>query len=98
MPSFELISSRAGIPAFAFRVRDSPYTAFDVSEALRTRGWLVPAYTMPPALDHIAVLRIVVRNGFGRDLAALFVDDLTRAVERLSAGHSERDGRVGFHH
>ena len=31
--------------------RDAPYTVYDVSDTLRVRGWLVPAYTMPPALD-----------------------------------------------
>ena len=48
---YELVSQGDGIPAFAFRIRDAPYTVFDVSDALRVTGWLVPAYTMPPALD-----------------------------------------------
>ena len=33
-------------------IKDAPYTVYDVSDALRVQGWLVPAYTMPPALDH----------------------------------------------
>src|SRR6202140_1966742 len=68
---FELVSSGEGIPAFAFRIGDAPYSVYDVSDALRVRGWLVPAYTMPPALEATSVLRIVVRNGFSRDLAAM---------------------------
>ncbi|HXQ19543.1 MAG TPA: pyridoxal-dependent decarboxylase, partial [Acidimicrobiales bacterium] len=94
---FELISSGDGIPAFAFRVREAPYTVYDVSDALRVRGWLVPAYTMPPALDDVAVLRIVVRNGFSRDLASLLVEDLKRVDERLRSAHPGRVD-VGFHH
>src|SRR5205823_2587434 len=36
------------IPAFAFRVEgDEPFSVFDVSRELRTRGWQVPAYTLP---------------------------------------------------
>ncbi len=42
---FELVSQGDGIPAFAFRIGDAPYTVYDVSDALRVRGWLVPAYT-----------------------------------------------------
>ena len=51
---FELVSCGDGIPAFAFRIREAPYSVYDVSDALRSHGWLVPAYTMPPALDHLA--------------------------------------------
>jgi glutamate decarboxylase len=94
---FELVSAGDGIPAFAFSVREAPYTVYDVSDALRANRWLVPAYTMPPALDDVAVLRVVVRNGFSRDLATLFVDDLKRVDDRLRTGHPGR-AKVGFHH
>ena len=43
---------------------ERPYTVFDVSERLRERGWLVPAYTFPENRQDLAALRIVVRNGF----------------------------------
>ena len=56
---------------------------FDVSDRLRMRGWLVPAYHMPPDIEDMAVLRVVVRNGFGRDLASMLIDDLKREVEHL---------------
>jgi len=95
---FELVSAGDGIPAFAFRISDAPYTVYDVSELLRSRGWLVPAYRMPPALDDVAVLRVVVRNGFSRDLAAMLVDDLKRTIERLHGNHPQPDTKVGFHH
>jgi glutamate decarboxylase len=100
---FELLSQGDGIPAFAFRLGEGVgYTVFDVSDALRGRGWQVPAYKMPPGLDDVAVLRIVVRNGFSRDLARDLVDDLGRVVERLEAqagGVAPRQReRTGFHH
>ncbi len=94
---YELVSAGEGIPAFAFRIGDAPYTVYDVSDALRARGWLVPAYTMPPALDHVSVLRIVVRNGFSRDLASLLVEDLERVDERLRSPHIGATD-MGFHH
>jgi len=95
---YELVSQGDGIPAFAFRIKEAPYTVYDVSDTLRVRGWLVPAYTMPPALDHVAVLRIVVRNGFSRDLACMLIDDLKRVDERLRSAHLARPTDVGFHH
>lgn len=50
MAAFDLISVGDGIPAFAFRVSDQmSYSVYDVSESLRGRGWIVPAYPMPPA-------------------------------------------------
>jgi glutamate decarboxylase len=100
MGPFELVSRGEGIPAFAFRLRDDTrYSVFDVSEALRVRGWLVPAYRMPPALDHMAVLRIVVRNDLNRELAALLVDDLRRVIDEVEgrSAHSFQ-ARTGFHH
>ena len=46
------------------------------------------------------VLRVVVRNGFGRDLAHSFADDLARVVARLEAGGGRvaPGDRTGFHH
>jgi glutamate decarboxylase len=101
MGPFELVSTEAGIPAFAFRLGpDAAYSVYDVSEALRGRGWIVPAYPMPPALDDMHVLRIVVRNGFSRDLATLLLTDLGRVVERLdgTAPTGQGETRAGFHH
>jgi glutamate decarboxylase len=107
MDQFELVTKRIGIPVIAFKMTgDRGYTVYDVSEALRARGWLVPAYPMPPGLEHISVLRIVVRNGMSRDLAGILMDDLRSAIERLErrgglpAGQtaSGEDERAGFHH
>jgi glutamate decarboxylase len=99
---FELVSDGSELPVFAFRLREGVegYSVYDVSEAVRTRGWIVPAYPMPPDLEDVHVLRVVVRNGFGRDLAHTFADDLARAVERLEGGGGRVDpgDRAGFHH
>jgi glutamate decarboxylase len=87
---------------FAFRLAgERRYSVYDVSEMLRTRGWIVPAYRMPPALDDMAVLRICVRNGFSRDLGAILIEDLRRVTDRLerppsAAPHDDR--RASFHH
>jgi glutamate decarboxylase len=88
MGPFELISDGSELPVFAFRLRDpeaAGYTVFDLSERLRQRGWLVPAYTFPADLQDTAVLRIVIRNGFSPDLAGCLLDDLRVQVQVLSS-------------
>jgi glutamate decarboxylase len=85
---FELLTDGSELPVFAFRLHDpeaAGYTVFDLSERLRQRGWLVPAYTFPADLQDVAVLRIVVRNGLSRDLASALLDDLRVQVRVLSS-------------
>ncbi|MGO8959297.1 MAG: glutamate decarboxylase [Streptosporangiaceae bacterium] len=85
---FELLSDGSDLPVLAFRLADpaaARYTVFDLSERLRQRGWLVPAYTFPANLQDVAVLRIVVRNGFSMDLADLLISDLRTQVAALTS-------------
>jgi glutamate decarboxylase len=99
---YALLSDGGQLPVFAFRVaQDRGWSVYDVSELLRTRGWIVPAYRMPPAIDDMAVLRICVRNGFSHDLAAMLVEDLRRVTERLEGRRGtgpDDDRRASFHH
>jgi glutamate decarboxylase len=92
MGPFELLSDGSDLPVVAFKLANpaaSGYTVFDLSERLRQRGWLVPAYTFPENLQDTAVLRIVVRNGFSQDLAGLLVSDLRTQVQVLDAASHE---------
>ncbi|WP_116209942.1 glutamate decarboxylase [Streptomyces olivoreticuli] len=103
LDEFELVTDGSEIPVFAFKVRDGieGFSVFDVSAALRERGWLVPAYTFPENRADLAVLRIVVRNGFSHDLADLLLEDLTRLLPRLrkqSRPHRDADDAGGFAH
>jgi glutamate decarboxylase len=81
---FELLSDGSETPVFAFAVKEgTPFTVFDVSDRLRAKGWQVPAYTMPDDATDVAVLRIVVREGFSFDLADDLLADLTDSVAYL---------------
>jgi glutamate decarboxylase len=76
-----------GIPCVSWRLTegvDHGFTLFDLADRLRTRGWLVPAYTMPPERTDLAVQRILVRHGFSRDLADLLLDDYRDGLAHLS--------------
>jgi glutamate decarboxylase len=98
----ELITDGSELPVFAFKLRDGVdnYSAFDVSSGLRERGWQVPAYTFPENREDLLALRVVVRNGYSRDPAEMFLDDLKRLLVRLkkqsSPAHDE--SYTGFSH
>ncbi len=49
MGPYELVSDGSQLPVLSFALKPevTNYTVFDVSDRLRERGWLVPAYTYP---------------------------------------------------
>ena len=101
-PEFELITKGDQLPVFAFTTTGevTGWDVFAVSRVLRERGWQVPAYTFPENRQDLAVLRVVCRNGFSRDLADLFLADLKAAVHGLNGldRHATISGPTGFHH
>jgi glutamate decarboxylase len=83
---FDLISDGSAIPVVSFKLKGNRgYTEFDVSHALRSFGWQVPAYTMPDDATDVAVLRVVVREGFSADLARALKDDVITVIKNLDA-------------
>lgn len=83
---FELITDGSDIPVFCWKLKDDvadscQYTLFDMASKLRERGWLVPAYPMPPNRQDLVVQRIVVKEGFSRDMADILLDDMRRALK-----------------
>jgi glutamate decarboxylase len=103
MGPFELLTRGDQLPVFAFKVKDKVknFTVFDVSAALRERGWQVPAYTFPKNREDLAALRIVVRRGFTFDVADMLLADVRKQVarlERLPAPLAQQDRGAGFHH
>ena len=71
---------------------------FHVSDRLRTDGWQVPAYTMPEDATDVAVLRIVVREGFSLDLADNLLGALREAVDHLRSSPGAPEPAPGFSH
>ena len=82
---FELITKGDELPVFAFKLKDDVdnFTVFDVSNAVRERGWQLPAYTFPENRTDLAALRVVVKRGFTHDMADMLIDDLVRQLSRL---------------
>ncbi len=84
---FELVSDGSAIPVFSFKLKEevAGYSVFDISDKLREFGWQVPAYTMPEHAEDVAVLRVVVREGFSADMARMFLEDITKVVDHFNA-------------
>ncbi|OLF10639.1 glutamate decarboxylase [Actinophytocola xinjiangensis] len=99
-PFHLLYDGRGGLPAVSYTLADpatTPFTLYDLSDELRTRGWQVPAYPLPPARQDTVIHRILVRHGVSADKVTLLAEDLRRSVDRLSAG-ATRSPQVAFHH
>jgi glutamate decarboxylase len=99
---FRLITRGDELPVFAFTVADDVdnFSVFDVSNAMRERGWLVPAYTFPENRTDLAALRVVVKRGFSHDVGDLLITDLKRQLPRLQKQPAplHEGSATSFHH
>lgn len=81
---FDFLSKDVGVPLVAFSLKDrSQHDEYEVSDALRRYGWIVPAYTMAPDAQEVTLLRVVVREDFSRQLADRLIVDMKKALEYL---------------
>lgn len=103
---FEVIyNGKGGIPAVLWQMKDgvdAGFNLFDLSDRLRSRGWQVPAYSLPANLPDVVVMRLMVRHGVSRDLGDMLVADIQRSLEyfknhRIVTPMSEEEAG-GFHH
>ena len=85
---FEIIYDGSdGIPALSWKLKEDSvhkFNLYDFADRLQTRGWLVPAYALPPNREDLVIQRILVRHGFSRDMADLLLDDCKRALTHLN--------------
>ena len=99
---YRLISDGSDLPVFAFTLKPevTNYTVFDVSDRLRQRGWLVPAYSFPANRQDLSVLRIVVRTGMTMQMADRLLEHLREQTEFLESldGPLPSERRGAFSH
>ena len=48
------------------------------------RGWMVPAYTLPPKADHVKIMRALVKLTLGHSLVTTLADDIAEACATLA--------------
>src|SRR3989440_854297 len=84
---FDLIGGedQEQLPLVAFQLAgEHNYDEFDVASQLAAeRGWMVPAYTLPPNADHIKMMRALAKLMLGHTLASTLADDIAQACETL---------------
>ena len=84
MGPFKIIyDGRGGIPALCWMLKEGVnpgFTLFDLADRLRSRGWQVPAYSMPANREDLVIQRILVRHGVSRDLGDLLLNDMKHCM------------------
>jgi glutamate decarboxylase len=86
MGDFELIGAdKEQLPLVAFKLAgEKPYDEFDVSWQLSAeRGWMLPAYTMPPDAEEVKIMRALVKETLGRQQVDRLADDIEEACATL---------------
>ena len=83
------------LPLVAFNLAgDEPFDEFDVAwQVAAERGWMLPAYTMPPKAEHVKMLRALVKLNLSHALVSTLADDIHEACETLEkrGGASEAE-------
>lgn len=85
MGPFKIIyDGHGGIPALCWSLKEGAnpgFTLYDLADRLRSRGWQVPAYSMPPNRQDLVIQRILVRHGVSRDLGDLLLNDMQHCMD-----------------
>ncbi len=73
------------LPLVAFNLAEEhPYDEFDIAFQLAAeRGWMVPAYTMPPNAQDVKMMRALVKLNLNRSLVDTLHEDIAAAIETL---------------
>jgi glutamate decarboxylase len=90
---FQIMNQAQRIPVVALTLDESVkrYNEFDISNKVREKGWILSAYSMPPNVQEINSLRIVVRPHLNRDVSQILASDIEEACEYLEEHGGNRD-------
>jgi glutamate decarboxylase len=84
--------SGAGLPLVAFRIdtaSEKHYDEFALAHQLRSRSWVVPAYTMAPHTKDLKMLRVVVREDFSKSRCDQLLEDIKLCMSLLDTMDKE---------
>jgi glutamate decarboxylase len=97
---FELIGEdEEQLPLVAFKLAEQKnYDEFDIAWQLSAeRGWMVPAYTLPPDAQHVKVMRALVKETLSREMVDTLSEDVAEAcqtLEKKGGAHESERKRV----
>ena len=89
----EVVMDDIRMPLLAFKLKDDKhydFTVYDISDGLRRYGWQVPAYTLARECENVSILRVVAKEGFSYDLAALLIENVQQVTDELKARETVR--------
>jgi glutamate decarboxylase len=84
------------LPLVAFRLKEGhAYDESDVAWQLSAeRGWMVPAYTLPPNAENVKIMRVLVKETMSREQVDRLTQDIEDACKTLDqkggTSHVER--------
>jgi glutamate decarboxylase len=86
---FELVGSEKDeqLPLVAFKLTgEHPYDEFDIAaQVAAERGWMIPAYTLPPNAEHVKIMRVLVKESLGQTLIQTLGADIAQACATIDA-------------
>ncbi|HMT05148.1 MAG: glutamate decarboxylase [Solirubrobacterales bacterium] len=92
-------SERPTLPLVICRVKDNE--TFDAShlvgELSRRRGWLIPAYDMPPDNEDQKIIRMLVKLNQTRELVDVLCNDFHDSIELLRSADLSHVGEPPVH-
>jgi len=98
--ALELVGGEPRLPLVIAKVNpDEPFSGTElVAELRERRGWLVPAYHLPPSNDDVQIIRILVKLNQTRELADALAEDFHASITDLrKRGKGEHVKRKAQH-
>ncbi len=85
---FEIIGAaeeEEQLPLVAFKLSgEHDYDEFDVAAQLAAeRGWMLPAYTLPPNAEHVKIMRALVKQTLSYSMTVTLGQDIAEACATL---------------
>ncbi len=91
---FEIINKKMTFPLVTVKLKDADFTVFQLSQKLREKGWIIPAYTLPENAADIAVMRMVIKENFGRDMVECLLNDIMESYNNLESAEETEINKV----
>lgn len=100
-PQFRNYAEEVVNPLFIWHLKEeydknAKWTLYDLQDKLKQYGWMVPAYTLPASLEDIVVMRVVIKQGFTRDMADMMLADMRSSVEELEKLEYPTPSRIAY--
>jgi len=82
---FKILNDGENLPVVCWTLTkiDKNWTLYDLSDILLKKGWQIPTYPLPHALEDIIIQRIVVRADLTMDLVDELIIDFQNGIKKL---------------